>query len=61
MFIPYTSDSVRFTGRFAELNGAMTATAAGSYFEIAYTGDMCVLHFNIETNVTAGITRLRAK
>lgn len=51
MFIPYSSESVRFTGRFAEYDNAMTAAAAGSYFEIAYTGDMCVLHFNIDTNV----------
>lgn len=51
MFIPYTSESVRFTGRFAEYDNAMTATAAGSCIEIAYTGDMCVLHFNIDTNI----------
>lgn len=51
MFIPYTSDSIRYTGRFAEYFDSMTATAPGSYFEIAYSGDLCVLHFDVDHNL----------
>ncbi len=51
MFIPYTSDSIRYTGRFANYFDSMTATAPGSYFEIAYGGDLCVLHFDVDHNL----------
>ncbi|MBE6599518.1 MAG: hypothetical protein E7638_08765 [Ruminococcaceae bacterium] len=58
MFIPFSSESIRYTGRFAEdctnINDTptMTATAPGSYFELAFRGDMCVLRFNIDFNTT---------
>lgn len=51
MFIPYNSDSIRYTGRFAPYFESMTATAPGSYFEIAYSGDLCVLHFDVDHNL----------
>lgn len=47
MFIDYKSPSVRFTGRFAELNNTMTATAAGSAIEIAFKGDSILLKFDL--------------
>jgi len=48
MFIPHTSPSVRFTGRFAPDGDAMTATATGSRIEIAFRGNQIVLSFNID-------------
>ncbi len=57
MFIPYDSEAIRFTGRFAKDSDnftgivAMTATAPGSYIELAFKGEMCVLRFNIDYNV----------
>lgn len=50
MFFDYKSPSIRYTGRFAEYNNAMTATAAGSEFEIAFSGDFIRLEFDINTN-----------
>lgn len=47
MFIDYKSPSVRFTGRFAELNNTMTTTAAGSAIEIAFKGDSILLKFDL--------------
>ena len=47
MFIDYKSSSLRFTGRFAELNNTMTATAAGSAIEIAFKGDSILLKFDL--------------
>lgn len=51
MFIDYKSPSVRFTGRFAELNNTMTATAAGSAIEIAFKGDSILLKFDLTDQV----------
>lgn len=48
MFIDYKSPSVRFTGRFAELNNTMTATAAGSAIKIAFKGDSILLKFDLK-------------
>jgi len=51
MFIPFDSDSIRYTGRFAKYCDSMTATAPGSYFEVAYKGDLCVLCFDVNDNL----------
>lgn len=51
MFVPHSSASVRFTGRFAPDGDAMTATATGSRIEIAYRGSQIVLSFNIDNCV----------
>ena len=48
MFIDYKSSSVRFSGRFAELNNTMTTTANGSYFEVAFKGEYILLKFDLE-------------
>ncbi len=51
MFINTDSSSIRFTGRwFKEENGSVTATAPGSMAEIAFYGNMAVLHFDVMTN-----------
>lgn len=61
MFIPWYSPSVRLTGRWSRIfapekdvhryvqpSDCYTATTApGSSFEAAFTGDMCVLRFNL--------------
>ena len=48
MFIDYKSQSVRFTGRFAEFNNTMTTTASGSAIEIAFKGDSILLKFDLK-------------
>lgn len=55
MFFDYKHSSIRYTGRFSEYTvtrgeenretTAMTATATGSYIEIAFRGDKIVLYF----------------
>lgn len=45
-FYKYDDASVRYTGRFAEHGGAMTATACGSTIEIAFCGDLIVMDFD---------------
>lgn len=50
MFFAYNDPSVRYTGRFGEYKNTMTATAAGSQFEIAFKGNAIVLHFDISEN-----------
>ena len=47
----YCNDpSVRYTGRFALYEGAMTATACGSKIQIAFRGDHIVLNFDTAGN-----------
>ena len=46
MFFKFNDNSIRYTGRFAELNGAMTATATGAEIEIAFKGDNIVHSFD---------------
>lgn len=50
MFFNYAHPSIRFTGRFAEYTAnskpSMTATACGSYIEIAFCGDKISLYFD---------------
>lgn len=53
MFFNYKDYSIRYTGRFSEYavegkvgkSFSMTATACGSYFEVAFKGDYIILHF----------------
>lgn len=47
MFFPCTDPSVRATGRFGLHDGKLTATAAGSKLEIAFSGCRCRLHFDL--------------
>lgn len=47
----YRADCVRFTGRWVEMADAMTATAVGSYFEIAFTGRFLQLFFDVADSV----------
>lgn len=48
MFFKFDHPSIRFTGRFAEYGGAMTATTTGAEIEIAFSGDNIVLFFDTE-------------
>ena len=50
MFFDYTDSSIRYTGRFAPYVGAMTATAPGAYFEIAFQGSFIRLCFDVKGN-----------
>lgn len=50
MYYSYTDSSVRYTGRFAPCEGAMTTTACGSQIEIAFQGDHIVLNFDTAGN-----------
>lgn len=48
MFIPYHDPSVRATGRWAVTeNRSLSATATGSYLEIAFQGPSAVLNFDM--------------
>lgn len=47
MFIPSTHESIRYTGRFAPLNNAMTTTATGSQIDFAFSGKVLMLQFDI--------------
>ena len=53
MFFEYDHPSIRYTGRFAPYAGAMTATALGAHFEIAFRGDFIRLSFDVLTNQQA--------
>lgn len=48
MFYGYKDKSVRVTGRWADFDNGYVATATGSKIEIAFKGDMAVLHFNTD-------------
>lgn len=45
-FIPYHDSRIRYTGRWADCDNAMTATATGSRFSFCFSGDIAVLRFN---------------
>lgn len=61
MFLKWNHEAIRLTGRWTPYNEALgdthaflqqdnhstTTTAAGSYLELAFTGRMAVLHFNM--------------
>ena len=50
-FYSYQDPSVRLTGRWDTKNGkAAITTAPGSYFEIAFEGDLIALHFDMTGN-----------
>lgn len=46
MYFKFNDKSVRYTGRFAEHNNSMVATATGSEIEIAFKGDYLLLNFD---------------
>ena len=53
MFVPYTHESIRLTGRWDTSSPACAvATATGSYVEFCFDGDMAVARFDIEANMT---------
>lgn len=47
----FDHEAIRLTGRWAVCGDAAAATAAGSYLEAAFQGDMAVLHFDITYSV----------
>lgn len=47
MFYNYKDENIAYTGRWADWDNAMTATATGSRFTLRFTGEMAVLHFNM--------------
>ena len=52
MFVPYTHESIRLTGRWDVSSPACAvATATGSYVEFCFEGTMAVARFDIETNM----------
>lgn len=50
MYYSYNDPSIRYTGRFALYEGAMTTTACGSQILIAFQGDHIVLNFDTKGN-----------
>ncbi len=50
MFYRYNDSSIRYIGRYAEYENTMTATAAGSTFEIAFSGEYILLYFDMTNN-----------
>lgn len=46
MQITYSDERIRYTGRWGKDGETLSATAAGAYFEIAFTGEMLRLHFD---------------
>ena len=55
-FLAYTDPAFRLTGRWDPTSGASaTATATGSYFEFAFTGDMATILLDVALNGTPRI------
>lgn len=50
MYFDCSHESIRYTGRYAPYGDAMTATATGSTFEIAFKGDYILLYFDTSNN-----------
>ena len=50
MFVSYTHESIRLTGRWDKSEKAATATTAGAYVEFCFEGNMAVARFDTETN-----------
>lgn len=48
MFIPYTNNAVRLTGRWSATKAQAITTAPGAMIEIAFSGKSIVLQFNTE-------------
>ena len=52
MFVPYTHESIRLTGRWDKTDPTCAvATATGSYIEFCFEGTMAVARFDIEANM----------
>ena len=52
MFVPYTHESIRLTGRWDKTDPkCAVATATGSYVEFSFEGNMAVARFDIEANM----------
>lgn len=51
MFVPYTHESIRLTGRWDRSDSCATATATGSYIEFCFEGTLAVARFDIDTNL----------
>ena len=51
MFLPYTHESIRLTGRWDKAADRATATATGSYVEFCFEGRMAVARFDIDMNM----------
>ena len=52
MFVPYTHESIRLTGRWDKTNpNYAVATATGSYIEFSFEGTMAVARFDIDANM----------
>ena len=53
MFVPYTHESIRLTGRWDKTDPTRAlATATGSYIEFSFEGDMAVARFDTDINAT---------
>ena len=46
-FYKFDNENIRYTGRWGVNESAMAATATGSYFEFAFSGDCCIMYFNL--------------
>lgn len=51
-FFGFDHEEMRFVGRWAPYNGAMTATATGSRIKFAFEGELAVLHFDTRLQQT---------
>ena len=51
MFVPYTHESIRLTGRWDKAADRATATTTGAYIEFAFEGNMAVARFDIDANM----------
>ena len=51
MFVPYTHESIRLTGRWDTAPDCATATATGSYIEFCFEGRLAVARFDIDANM----------
>lgn len=50
MFHSYADEKILYTGRWAPVGEAMTATATGSRFTLCFTGRQAVLYFDTDYN-----------
>lgn len=51
MFVPYTHESIRLTGRWDTAPDCATATATGSYVEFCFEGRLAVARFDTSANM----------
>ena len=50
MFYGVNHESIRLSGRWGFFENEVSATATGSKIELAFSGKLAVLHFNVDTN-----------